>query len=539
MAARNDLGIQRRWRLRTSYLWILAAALGAASIFTAASIVHDTTQHREAARLVLRATAVHIAALAAGRLEVLALQTLAPAGSPSVITLARAHRDAARCGCRETLPASEIFRVDLARETVERAPAGNAPPAVAPGAALLIEIARAEAARGPAAPPIHLVVDPRLNDQFAVTMVARNDSGRAIAMYGVTAKVRRLGDAIFGAGLDTSFGLARLDSLSLQVATPQGVIVYGRLRTDAQLRISTHPRGPLEGVTIAIALWHGQVPAALIALTQQTQLWHLGFLQLCTILVIVMAVGSSRRELLLARARSDFIAGVSHDLRMPLAQILLAGETLTMRRERDENERLAFTGSIVREARRLITLVENVLLFSRSGAVELKAHLVPLAVDDLFRDVTESVQLAVDDAGQHVDVEPAPALALLGDRALLRQALVNLLDNAIKYGPRDQHIRLSAEQSSPATVRLYVDDHGPGIPASERAGVFEPYERLARDQTSERTGTGLGLAVVRAIATACQARVWLDDAPGGGTRAVLELQSAALAGVAPLATHAT
>ena len=74
-------------------------------------------------------------------------------------------------------------------------------------------------------------------------------------------------------------------------------------------------------------------------------------------------------------------------------------------------------------------------------------------------------------------------------------------------------------------VRLQVEDQGPGVPPEQRVRVFEPYERLVRDQASERTGSGLGLAVVRHIASACQGKVWLEDAPGGGTRAVLELRA--------------
>jgi signal transduction histidine kinase len=75
-------------------------------------------------------------------------------------------------------------------------------------------------------------------------------------------------------------------------------------------------------------------------------------------------------------------------------------------------------------------------------------------------------------------------------------------------------------------VRLQVQDQGPGVPAGQRSRMFEPYERLERDQASERTGSGLGLAVVRQIAGACRGTVWLEDAPGGGTRAVLELGAA-------------
>ena len=75
-------------------------------------------------------------------------------------------------------------------------------------------------------------------------------------------------------------------------------------------------------------------------------------------------------------------------------------------------------------------------------------------------------------------------------------------------------------------VRLYVENDGPGVPAELRKRVFEPYERLSRDQTSERTGSGLGLAVVEQIARALGGKVWLEDGRRGGTRAVLELREA-------------
>jgi signal transduction histidine kinase len=263
------------------------------------------------------------------------------------------------------------------------------------------------------------------------------------------------------------------------------------------------------------------------------RLWNLGALLAATIVVIAIAAGASRRELLLARARSDFIAGVSHDLRMPLAQILIASETLSLRRERNDGERVSLASSIVRETRRLMALVDNVLLFSRSGAVALAPTLRPVPVTEMLVEVTEAVRLAVDDAGQTLEIVAGPALTVMADGRLVRQALVNLVDNALKYGAPRQRVRLGAEQRG-AMVHLYVDDEGPGIPAAERSTLFEPYTRLAHDQVSERTGTGLGLAVVRQIAEACGGRVWLEDAPSRGARAVIALRAATV--TEPIAT---
>ena len=257
----------------------------------------------------------------------------------------------------------------------------------------------------------------------------------------------------------------------------------------------------------------------------QLQLLHIALLLVATIIVVTLAATASRRELLLARARSDFIAGVSHDLRMPLAQILIASETLAMQRERTDDERLSLASSIVRETRRLVGLVDNVLLFSRSGALELEPALRPVGVDELLDDVADSVRLAVDDAGQTVEMVGARGLTVTADRRLVRQALVNLVDNALKYGDAGQLIRLGAERRG-ERVRISVEDDGPGVPEAERKRVFEPYTRLSKDQMSERTGTGLGLAVVRQIAEACGGRVWIEDGAKRGARVVVELQAA-------------
>lgn len=519
MTPRIDLGSPQRWRLRTSRLWILAGALGIAAIASAVSVVHDTAQRRQSITIVLRSIGAEVSATARERLELLAL-------------------GAARCRCGHALPGSEFFTFDVGTGAVQ-AGAQAAGGHVAP--ALLAELARTEAARPErgrnAGPSIHVLTEPRLGDRALVSLTDRDASGRGVTVSGLVSRARDVAALLFrqdsfpAIAADSMSRFARLDSMSLLVSSAQGVPLFGAIYPERSLRATVHPRGPLDGLTIDIALSHGQLAESLLALPQHSRLWVNGLLILSTVLVISLAIGSSRREVLLARTRSDFVAGVSHDLRMPLAQILIAGETLTMRRERDETERLALSSSIVREARRLISLVENVLLFSRSGAVELRPRLDAVPVRDVFGEVVDAVHLAVDDARQTIEICDAPANAgvtVLGDRRLVRQALVNLVDNALKYGKPGQTIHLAAEQHSREWVRLSVTDEGDGVPRAERDRVFEPYERLEHDQTSERTGTGLGLAVVRHIAHACGGKAWLEDGPDGrGTRVVLELRSAA------------
>jgi signal transduction histidine kinase len=336
---------------------------------------------------------------------------------------------------------------------------------------------------------------------------------------------QKLAASIFGPIVDSTPTLAQLEDGSLRISRMNGDHLYGSIDPSRHIRATLTVGSPEQGLNLEVGLRAGQIPHVLMMPLEHTALFHVGLLLVATVIVLGLAFMSAKRETALASARGDFIAGVSHDLRMPLAQILLAGETLTMRDDLDAKEHGRLSHSIVRESKRLISLVENLLLFSRSGAVELQPRQDRIIVAELFAETSDAVRLAADDAGQTLETRGALDAALIGDARLLRQALVNLLDNAFKYGPRGQTVVLSAE-SSGEVVRLVVDDAGPGVPPAERERVFDAYERLSRDQASERTGTGLGLAVVAFIARASGGRVFLTDSPAGGARAVLELPRA-------------
>jgi signal transduction histidine kinase len=316
--------------------------------------------------------------------------------------------------------------------------------------------------------------------------------------------------------------LVQLDTLGLGVVA-DSTSVFGTLADRPYTATAALPP-PLQRFHVNVSMMSSQVSLPLMTSFSHDRLMHNGALILATIVVCGFAVGASRREVALARARSDFVAGVSHDLRMPLAQILLASETLSLGRERSDVERSTLTASILREGRRLKAMIDNVLLFSRAGAVGVQPHLQVIDIGALFATVAESIDLALADGGQTLEARAADGAQAVADRALLHQALVNLIDNAMKYGPRGQRIRLSAVRVADL-VEIAVADEGPGIPSSARDRLFEPYERLARDSTSERTGSGLGLAVVRQIVIACRGSIRMDEVQKG-TRVVISLPAA-------------
>jgi signal transduction histidine kinase len=148
-----------------------------------------------------------------------------------------------------------------------------------------------------------------------------------------------------------------------------------------------------------------------------------------------------------------------------------------------------------------------------------------VSLNELLAAVVDSVSLSVDDAGQVLEIEAGSSVSVLADRSLLRQALVNVVDNAIKYGPRGQRIRVEVATED-GRARVSVVDQGPGIPAADRGVVLEPYRRLARDESSERTGSGLGLAVARQIVEACDGTISITEASPTGTRVTIALRTA-------------
>src|SRR6266566_3428888 len=241
--------------------------------------------------------------------------------------------------------------------------------------------------------------------------------------------------------------------------------------------------------------------------------------------VIGTALVQLRRESQLTRLRSDFISGVSHELRTPLAQIRMFSETLTLGRVRSDEERRRSLAIIDQEARRLTHLVENLLHFSRSERQTAHITPEPTALGPLVQEVIDGFAPLAAARGATIAATVPDDLVVTADPGAVRQMLLNLLDNAVKYGPAGQEVRIGATRKN-GVAKLWVDDGGPGIPRADRERVWERFWRLERDRESAVAGSGIGLAVVRELATLHHGRAWIDDegpAAGTGTRVVIEL----------------
>jgi signal transduction histidine kinase len=552
-----------RLRLWSNWLWLLAGILGAGSLWSAARLIHDQQTRRDALRSIAQDKATEIANLGATRFSLLIAGAFGPMwdnrfadARSDVAELDRVHVRAAECRCRDTLPVTRFFRFDASTTAPYAAESERLTQGIAyahdgiPDSALN-RIARGQFEVGAQSPTS--IQNVEVLGPFAVVTLTRPArAGPGTKVYGAVMPVSGLAAALFGGvplvvpAAGNSSGnasqvvvhgplaemherhmaehrrLVQLDTLGLGIAT-DSFRVFGTVADRPYTAAATLPP-PLQRFHVNVGMMGSQVSLPLTLPFSYDRLWLNGHLVLATIVVCVFAIGASRREVALARARSDFIAGVSHDLRMPLAQILLAGETLSLKRDRNEAERSTLLASILREGRRLKSMVDNVLLFSRAGAVGIEPQFQTVDVRTLLRAVAESVTLASTDAGQAIAIDVSDDAQARTDRSLIHQALVNLLDNAMKYGAAGQTIRLTGRRAGDH-VEIGVADEGPGIPREDRERLFEPYERLERDSSSERTGSGLGLAVVRQIVTACRGTVRIDDV-GNGARVVIVLPAA-------------
>src|SRR5256712_10140089 len=250
--------------------------------------------------------------------------------------------------------------------------------------------------------------------------------------------------------------------------------------------------------------------------------------------LVVAALLQLRREYELSRLRADFVSGVSHELRTPLAQIRMFSETLLLGRVRSDDERERSLEIIDQEARRLTHLVENLLHFSRSERRLTRLSPAPAPLAALVSEAAEGFAPLAAARGVTLCTELTDGVVAPVDADALRQMLLNLLDNAVKYGPSGQTVTLGLTVAD-GRARVSVDDEGPGIPAAERERIWDRFWRLERDRGSAVAGTGIGLSVVRELVALHGGRTWVEDAPASergdpaGSRFVIELPLVPLA----------
>ena len=265
--------------------------------------------------------------------------------------------------------------------------------------------------------------------------------------------------------------------------------------------------------------------------------WGIVLLLGVVLIGIAAVVGEAAREVREARSRSDFVLGVSHDLRTPISSVKMMAESLLAERVRDKEKRRRFLQVMVRESERLNQLIERVLFFVRYGQRALVFHprlcdpgeLVAEAVD-AFRSRFLGMDGPASDAEERVRLSVEPDLPRVkADAGAVAQVLLNLLDNAWKYSqcpenasPIDVRVRgvLRRRLGRPGPrlfVAIDVQDRGVGMTRREKRRVFRKFYRGAAAARSNVSGVGMGLAVCRHVVHSHGGRIEVQSVPGQGS----------------------
>ncbi|HJV22564.1 MAG TPA: HAMP domain-containing sensor histidine kinase [Holophagaceae bacterium] len=197
---------------------------------------------------------------------------------------------------------------------------------------------------------------------------------------------------------------------------------------------------------------------------------------------------------------------IVHDLKSPL-QAITSGAELLAEDPVASPASLKMAGIIKQSAQMMERMVQDILVVTHNG--DLTPHYQPILIQEAFAEWTESLRPTLTRKGAALKVEIPVSTVVLGDRELLRRCVLNLLDNALKYGPKGGEVTVKARLVGEECV-LCVADQGPGIPPGQEAFIFDPFARLDRDVSMARVSSGLGLAFCREVAHAHGGRIWVE-----------------------------
>jgi signal transduction histidine kinase len=249
----------------------------------------------------------------------------------------------------------------------------------------------------------------------------------------------------------------------------------------------------------------------------------LGILSLLITLGIFLTKHIVSKEMALAKLKSDFVSNVSHELRTPLALIRLYAETLELGRISTEEKKQQYYRIVRKESERLTALINNILDFSRIEAGHKEYEFRETDIADLVRNTLDSYRYQIEQQGftfeEHIDTT-LPKVYV--DREAIARALVNLVNNALKYSADEKFLGVNLYGSNGA-VKLEVADRGIGITRREQSKIFEKFYRTGDPLVHNTKGSGLGLSLVRHITEAHGGDIAVESTPGKGSKFILSL----------------
>ena len=249
----------------------------------------------------------------------------------------------------------------------------------------------------------------------------------------------------------------------------------------------------------------------------------LGVLSVLMIGGLVLTYRSVNKQMALARLKSDFVSNVSHELRTPLALIRLYAETLELGRITKDEKKHEYYSIIRKESERLTALINNILDFSRIEAGKKEYDFRETDIAELVRNTLDSYRFQIEQQGFALEEQIDSSIPRVRvDREAIARALVNLVNNALKYSDNEKFLGVKLYREN-AVLKLEVSDRGIGIERHEQARIFEKFYRTGDPLVHNTKGSGLGLSLVRHITHAHGGQVEVESTPGRGSKFTMSL----------------
>ena len=283
-------------------------------------------------------------------------------------------------------------------------------------------------------------------------------------------------------------------------------------------------------ISFSVAFYLTNPKEMLAAETRRTRLFGalIGGAVLAALAGLLAARRAFYEQHRLSEMKSNFVSSVSHELRAPIASMRLLSESLERGKISEGGKKQEYYRFLVQESRRLTSLIENVLDFSRIEQGRKEYQIEPADLDAIVEGTINLMQPGAAEKQVGLFRRPliGPGPLVSCDGLALQQALINLIDNAIKHSPPGANVEVGLEDGAPNGVRLWVEDQGPGIPPEEHEKIFERFYRRGSELRRETQGIGIGLSIVKHIVEAHGGRVLVRSAVGEGSRFTIELPAA-------------
>lgn len=261
----------------------------------------------------------------------------------------------------------------------------------------------------------------------------------------------------------------------------------------------------------------GETIDNLVKKRSRTNLILVLLLNILIISGIIIVFRAVRKEIRLAEIKSDFVSNVSHELRTPLALISMFAETLEMGRVKTEEKKQEYYNIIHRETSRLSNIVNKILNFSQIEAGKRKYSFGKYNINEIVNNVFQTYQFHLTNNGFTFNFNEAKNLPeIKADKEAITEAIINLLDNAVKYSSGKKHIEIATAKKD-SYVLIVIKDSGIGISDEDQKKIFEKFFRVSTGDVHNVKGTGLGLTIIKHIVDAHNGKIELKSSPGKGS----------------------